>query len=65
MVVTSNVTNSPEETNNNYLKIQNHGVIFNNRTAALIGADGTIDWACFPNFNSVPIFDSILYYCLL
>lgn len=62
MVVTSNVTSSPEETNNNYIKIQNHGVIFNNRTAALIGADGTIDWACFPNFNSIPIFDSILDY---
>ena len=45
---------------NGYIRIQDHGFIANNRTAALIGLDGTIDWACFPNFNSPPIFDSIL-----
>jgi glucoamylase len=43
-----------------YLKIQNHGLIVNNRTAALVGIDGTVDWACFPDFNSNPVFDSIL-----
>jgi len=43
-----------------YLKIGNHGLIANNRTAALVGIDGTVDWACFPNFNSNPVFDSIL-----
>ncbi|WMT53320.1 glycoside hydrolase family 15 protein [Ferroplasma acidiphilum] len=43
-----------------YLKIANHGFIANNRTAALVGIDGTIDWACLPNFNSNPVFDSIL-----
>lgn len=43
-----------------YLKIANHGMIVNNRTAALVGLDGTIDWACLPNFNSPPVFDSIL-----
>ncbi len=45
---------------NGYVKIKNHGMIANNRTAAIIAMDGTIDWACFPNFNSKPIFDSIL-----
>ncbi len=43
-----------------YIKIKNHGMIANNRTAALVGLDGTIDWACFPNFNSLPLFFSIL-----
>lgn len=43
-----------------YLKIANHGMIVNNRTAALVGLNGTIDWACLPNFNSPPVFDSIL-----
>ncbi len=43
-----------------YLKIGHHGLIASNRTAALIGMNGTIDWACLPNFNSDPIFDSIL-----
>ena len=46
--------------NLDYLKIANHGFIVNNRTAALVGIDGTVDWACFPNFNSNPVFDSIL-----
>lgn len=43
-----------------YSRISNHGVIANNRSAALISMDGTIDWACFPNFSSPPIFSSIL-----
>lgn len=43
-----------------YIRIQDHGFIANNRTAALVGLDGTIDWACLPNFNSSPVFDSIL-----
>ncbi len=43
-----------------YLKIKNHGMIASNRTAALVGMNGTIDWACLPNFNSPPVFDSIL-----
>jgi glucoamylase len=54
--------NSTEISDENYIKIGNHGAIFNNRTAALIGLDGTMDWACFPNFDSDPIFDSILDY---
>ena len=29
-----------------YLKIRNHGIISNNRTAILVGMEGTIDWAC-------------------
>jgi glucoamylase len=43
-----------------YLNICNHGIIASNRTSALVGMNGTIDWACLPNFNSDPIFDSIL-----
>ncbi len=35
-------------------------MIASNRTAALVAMDGTIDWACMPNFNSEPIFCSIL-----
>lgn len=46
--------------NSDYLRIANHGFIVNNRTAALVGIDGTVDWACFPDFNSDPVFDSIL-----
>jgi len=45
---------------NVFQKIENHGVIFNNRTAALISKNGEIDWACFPNFDSEPVFYSLL-----
>lgn len=43
-----------------YSRIGNHGLIANNRTAALVSMNGTIDWACLPNFNSSPVFSSIL-----
>ena len=45
---------------NGYLRISSHGMIASNRTAALVGLNGTIDWACLPNFDSPPVFDSIL-----
>ena len=45
---------------NGYTKIANHGMIGSNRTAALVGMDGKIDWACFPSFKDNPVFDSIL-----
>lgn len=43
-----------------YSRIANHGLIANNRTAALVSMNGTIDWGCLPNFNSSPVFNSIL-----
>ena len=52
---------SLEEANRKeYLNISEHGMIASNRTAALVGMSGTIDWACLPDFNSDPVFDSIL-----
>ncbi|MHB8361525.1 MAG: glycoside hydrolase family 15 protein [Thermoplasmataceae archaeon] len=45
---------------NGYSNIKNHGLIVSNRTAALVSMNGTIDWCCMPDFNSDPIFDSIL-----
>ncbi len=46
--------------NDGYTKIANHGMIANNRTAALVSMNGTVDWMCLPNFSSNPTFDSIL-----
>lgn len=41
-------------------KIEEHGVLFNNRSAALVSKYGEIDWACLPNFDSDPVFFSLL-----
>lgn len=41
-------------------RIEEHGVVLNNRTAALVSKYGEIDFACFPNFDSQMIFFSLL-----
>ena len=43
-----------------YLRIEDHGIIGDLYTSALVGSDGTIDWFCAPHFDSPSIFASIL-----
>jgi GH15 family glucan-1,4-alpha-glucosidase len=43
-----------------YLPIEDHGIIGNLHTAALVGTDGTRDWLCLPAFDSPSVFCSIL-----
>jgi GH15 family glucan-1,4-alpha-glucosidase len=43
-----------------YLPIADHAVIGDLHTVALVGANGTIDWFCFPRFDSPSVFGSIL-----
>jgi GH15 family glucan-1,4-alpha-glucosidase len=43
-----------------YQPIENYGIIGNMRTVALVGMNGSIDWYCYPYFDSPSIFGSIL-----
>jgi GH15 family glucan-1,4-alpha-glucosidase len=43
-----------------YLPIEDHGIVGDLHTAALVGMDGTVDWLCLPAFDSPSVFCSIL-----
>ena len=43
-----------------YQPIENYGIIGNMRTVALVGMNGSIDWFCWPHFDSPSIFGAIL-----
>ena len=45
---------------NGYLPIEDHGLIGDGATAALVGRDGGIWWMCIPRFDSPPLFASLL-----
>jgi GH15 family glucan-1,4-alpha-glucosidase len=43
-----------------YAPIEAHGVIGDLHTAVLVAADGAIDWACLPRFDSDSLFGAVL-----
>jgi len=43
-----------------YLPIENYGIIGDMHTVALVGMNGSIDWFCFPHFDSPSVFAALL-----
>lgn len=43
-----------------YLPIEDHGLVGDGATAALIGRDGGVAWLCVPRFDSAPLFCGLL-----
>jgi GH15 family glucan-1,4-alpha-glucosidase len=43
-----------------YPPIANHGIVGDMHTAALVGLNGSVDWMCYPDFDSPSVFAAIL-----
>ncbi len=43
-----------------YQAIENYGAIGNMRSLALVGMDGSIDFLCYPDFDSPTVFAALL-----
>ncbi|MFB9890334.1 glycoside hydrolase family 15 protein [Planobispora takensis] len=43
-----------------YPAIEDHGIVGDLQTAALVASDGTVDWFCSPRFDSPSVFASLL-----
>ena len=50
----------PLQRQEGYLPIEDHGLIGDGSTCALVGRDGAVSWLCLPRFDSEPLFCALL-----
>ena len=63
MIDPETIVSSPEtelKRTDGYLPIEDHGLIGDGTTAALVGRDGAVSWMCVPRFDSEPLFCGLL-----
>ncbi|MBA3822845.1 MAG: hypothetical protein H0X24_02935, partial [Ktedonobacterales bacterium] len=51
---------SPQSAQRGYLPLGAYSIIGDCRTAALVGADASIDWCCLPDFDSHAVLSRII-----
>jgi GH15 family glucan-1,4-alpha-glucosidase len=57
---TGNGTNGRPGPPHGYLPIEEHGIVGDLRTVALVGTDGTVDWYCPARFDAPSLFGALL-----
>ncbi|MEX5632540.1 glycoside hydrolase family 15 protein [Parafrankia sp. FMc2] len=50
----------PVHRRDGYLPLEDHGLVGDGTTAALVGLDGAISWMCLPRFDSEAVFCALL-----
>jgi GH15 family glucan-1,4-alpha-glucosidase len=53
-------TTRPLRPHDGFLPIEDHGLIGDGNTCALVGRDGAVPWLCAPRFDAPPLFASLL-----